>query len=164
MLTHHRIISLFNRLQLYAVLRAMMNTVIRIIIFNMFVVHKCLTKYFDFSYYKYIYSLLSSVLNTCILNRPTDRHLWLYSASQALYNHKSSVQWAAPFFPQNCPFAWGTSRLIHGSLCPAESHDRNRQTNRQSCQRDDARYHVCDNRPHYNTVYRIIGKTKKCMH
>ena len=42
-----------------------------------------------------------------------------------------------------------TSRLIHGSLCPTESHDRDRQTHRQ---RDHACYHVCDNRPHYNTV------------
>ena len=51
-----------------------------------------------------------------------------------------------PFFPQNCPFAWGIWTSV---LCQAEAHDRDRQTHRQ---RDHARYHVCDNRPHYNTV------------
>ena len=65
-----------------------------------------------------------------------------------------------PFFPQNCPFAWGiwSSRLINGSLCPAESHDRDRQTHRQ---RDHARYHVCDNRPHYNTVLEMWANAQR---
>ena len=59
-----------------------------------------------------------------------------------------TLQWGAPFPPQNCPFSWGicTAHLIHGSLGPPESstqtadqfscfcraHYCDRQTNRQT--------------------------------